>query len=65
MSKQEGWQVAKEAMAKVIFYKNGSTCYIRNKEDFKCHLFSKCITSLEYFEGLSFWKEIKKEKQNA
>jgi hypothetical protein len=65
VSKQEGWQVSAEAGVKVIFCKNNSTCYIRNREDFKSHLFSRCLTSLEYFEGIEFWNSNKKEIQHA
>ena len=65
MNKQEGWHVTDEAGAQLIFYKKGSTCYIRNREDFKDHLFSKCLSAFEYFEGIQFWEDNKKENYNA
>lgn len=57
-----GWQTDCEyRILRIIYHKKTytgeSTCYIYRENDLLEHVFSKCLTNLEYIEGRVFWKE--------
>jgi hypothetical protein len=54
----DGWTLDLEYMIpRIIFHKRNSTCYIYKYNDLEEHLRSCELTTLEYLEGKSFYRE--------
>ena len=55
---KEGWQLDLDyILPRVIFRKGGSICYMYDSKDFDGHLRTCGLTTLEYLEGKSFYRD--------